>query len=164
MGIRNIKLDFVPKPKVEDERENFREVMKIFTLSIEYLKDCTTAYRMIQNKHGEEKIPYSDLLTLERLIYRTRLVIHKIEEEYKIYESSLEQMNAFKKEKLVDQKHKRSLSTMYNRIMNDPSQTARKGKAIGNSEKDMENAIFSNLHKILPQKRNPMTLKVKKLQ
>ncbi len=84
---------------MREEGKNFFEIVNILGLTFDYFRQCVDAYKIIVKR--EERRPFP-LRTVRRLIYcveKCRFLENNVEEEYRLYESSIDDSNQLSRKK-----------------------------------------------------------------
>lgn len=156
IAIRDIANYLKPLKKVKHEIKNFKDVMKILGYSSDYFKDCVAAYNVIQKRSEREPFQAHDFHKLSFLVHKCRLLLNTIDEEYRIYE---ETADLSKIQPEIRHKHHfeepEIKQTVFQRLACSTANSESPKKLWGvrsDSETGLEQAISTNLHKILPLK------------
>jgi hypothetical protein len=64
--------------------------MNIFGCAHEYIKDCAAAYKLMLKSPDHPAFSLEDFKKLEYLVSRSRYLVSNLSEQYKLYETSLE--------------------------------------------------------------------------
>ncbi len=131
-------------------------MVRILYSAAEYFKDCAAAYDVMQRREERDKFSQREFQRLDYLVYRCRLMINVVDEEYRLYEDTLQGKRRVSRQERAETAGGERTSVFKRLYSNGTAITHSEAKDAkpfyDDEEKSLEKTIAANLHKILPAK------------